>query len=215
MTRLLISDDHATQRRNLVKDLSGANGIAIVADVSTRDDVVGSVERFRPDIVLIDITCPGNRGAEAASEVRGAQSGMPILCLTDSLNRRVLDAALRQSADGFAARFGWLNELVEAIDAVVSGRLFVSPALMRGEAASAAHTNCHDGFLQRLSLREREIIAMIADGETTAGIAHSLGISGSTVYFHRRKIAGKTGLRQTADLTRFAVRAGLTLHQRS
>lgn len=210
MIRLLVADDHPTMRQALVEDITSAGGMEVVADLPTGEGVLCQVPEVCPDVVLMDVSVPGNRGAETVSAMRAANMDTPVLCLADRLDRQMLETTLRSRVDGIAARFGAFDELLEGIGVVASGGSYVSPRLLQDNLEALPISASPDRHLLRhLSHREREIIAMIADGRTAANIAHSLGISGSTVYFHRNNISGKTGLKQTADLTRFAVRTGL------
>lgn len=202
MIRLLIADDKTSMRNALAEKISAIAGIQIVSEMPTGGT--------HPDVILMDLSPPGNQSVEMVAAFREQGIDTPVLCLIGRLDKQVLETALQSRVDGLAARFGPFDEILDGIGIVASGGKFVAPILIQIGAEHAAVEACPDSrALRHLSHREREIITMVAAGETAADIAHRLGISGSTVYFHRRNIAGKIGLRQTADITRFAVRAGL------
>jgi len=208
MIRLLIVSDCPSTGRVLTKSISHDKGFEIVANIGSGNDVQGQAAELQPDVVLVDFSQPGCKGTETVAAMRAAGLATPVLCLIERLDRETLETCLRNRADGLLHKPSSSDELVDALRRMASGDVFVSPALAAGvEGAGRAPKACPD--IRQLSQREREIIAMVAAGETAADIAHRLGISGSTVYFHRRRIAGKIGLRQIADITRFAVRTGL------
>lgn len=208
MIRVLIVNDCPSVRMELMNTVSWADDLQIVASMGSGDDVTNQVSELRPDVVLVDIPLAGNRGAGTVSSMRNAGLNTPVVCRVAQLDRAVLESSLQEQVYGLVHKFGGPEELVEALRLAASGGVFVSPVLT-DDGGGTGRTPQDSPDLQNLSGREREILAMVAAGETAADIAHRLGISGSTVYFHRRRIAGKIGLRQTADITRFAVRAGL------
>jgi len=208
MIRLLIVSDCASTGRVLTKSVSHDEGFEIVANIGSGDDAPSQVAELQPDVVLVDFSQPGCRGTETVTAMRTAGLAIPVLYLIERLDRATLETCLRNRAHGLLHKPSGSDELVHALRRMASGDVFVSPALANGvDGTGQAPEACPD--IRQLSQREREIIAMVAAGETAADIAHRLGISGSTVYFHRRRIAGKIGLRQIADITRFAVRTGL------
>lgn len=210
MIRLLIITDCPSMKLELMNTVSWADDLKIVASMGSGENIPSQVSELRPDVVLVDIPPAGNHGSDTVSSMRNAGLNIPIVCLVDQLNRVILESSLQERVFGLVHKFSGPDELVEALRRTASGGVFVSPALTDDGGRMGADQIPQDSpDLQNLSGREREILAMVAAGETAADIAHRLGISGSTVYFHRRRIAGKIGLRQTADITRFAVRAGL------
>jgi RNA polymerase sigma factor (sigma-70 family) len=163
-------------------------------------------------VVLLDLTMPGISGLEAAAELRRRASGARILVLSMHEQDEYVLAAVRGGADGYILKDASPAELRAAIRTVGAGGEYFSPAVarrltaaVRGEVATESPRD----RLQRLTPREREVLALVATGNTNREIAARLGISPRTVESHRESLMKKLALRTVADLTRFALQAGL------
>lgn len=210
MTKVLIVNDCPSRGMALIETLSLAEDLTIVPGMGSGKDMPSLISKEQPDIVLVDISLNGSQWFDVVSAMREQGQTIPVVCLVERLERILLESCLQERVHGLVHKSIGSGALAKVLRRVASGRVFVSPELTDdGRATGVDKTPQDSPDLQHLSAREREILAMVAAGETAADIAHRLGISGSTVYFHRRRIAGKIGLRQTADITRFAVRAGL------
>lgn len=211
MIRVLIVNDQTTLRKSLIRDIASLGNCDLVANITAENTAPHQAQETRPDLVFVAISSPANRGMETVAILRNAGVTAPIVCVVDRLDPALLENSLRNRVNGLISEFSTLDEVAESINRVASGDVFVSPMLIMGDCGPrvARQSPTENRELQHLTYREQEIVAMVAAGKSAADIADRLGISGSTVYFHRRNIAGKIGLRQTADITRFAVRAGL------
>jgi DNA-binding NarL/FixJ family response regulator len=209
--RVLVVDDHAVVREGLRHVLTAAEGFSVVGEAANATEALVLAETVRPDVVLLDLTMPGMSGLEAAAELRRA-SGARILVLSMHEQDEYVLAAVRGGADGYILKDASPAELRAAIRLVRAGGEYFSPAVarrltaaVRGEVA----TESPRGRLQRLTPREREVLTLVATGHTNREIAAHLGISPRTVESHRESLMKKLSLRTVADLTRFALHAGL------
>jgi len=211
LVRVLVVDDHAVVREGLRHVLTAAEGFRVVGEAANATDALGLAKTVRPEVVLLDLTMPGMSGLEAAAELRRA-SGARILVLSMHEQDEYVLAAVRGGADGYILKDAGPAELRAAIRMVRAGGEYFSPAVarrltaaVRGEAA----TESPGERLQRLTPREREVLTLVASGHTNREIAAHLGISPRTVESHRESLMKKLSLRTVADLTRFALHAGL------
>jgi DNA-binding NarL/FixJ family response regulator len=198
-------------REGLRHVLTAAEGFSVVGEAANATEALVLAETVRPDVVLLDLTMPGMSGLEAAAELRRA-SGARILVLSMHEQDEYVLAAVRGGADGYILKDASPAELRAAIRLVRAGGEYFSPAVarrltaaVRGEVA----TESPRGRLQRLTPREREVLTLVATGHTNREIAAHLGISPRTVESHRESLMKKLSLRTVADLTRFALHAGL------
>jgi DNA-binding NarL/FixJ family response regulator len=212
LVRVLVVDDHAVVREGLRHVLTATEGFSVVGEAANATEALGLAETVRPDVVLLDLTMPGISGLEAAAELRRRASGARILVLSMHEQDEYVLAAVRGGADGYILKDASPAELRAAIRTVGAGGEYFSPAVarrltaaVRGEVATESPRD----RLQRLTPREREVLALVATGNTNREIAARLGISPRTVESHRESLMKKLALRTVADLTRFALQAGL------
>jgi DNA-binding NarL/FixJ family response regulator len=212
LVRVLVVDDHAVVREGLRHVLTASEGFSVVGEAANATEALGLAETVRPDVVLLDLTMPGISGLEAAAELRRRASGARILVLSMHEQDEYVLAAVRGGADGYILKDASPAELRAAIRTVGAGGEYFSPAVarrltaaVRGEVATESPRD----RLQRLTPREREVLALVATGNTNREIAARLGISPRTVESHRESLMKKLALRTVADLTRFALQAGL------
>jgi DNA-binding NarL/FixJ family response regulator len=212
LVRVLVVDDHAVVREGLRHVLTATEGFSVVGEAANATEALGLAETVRPDVVLLDLTMPGISGLEAAAELRRRASGARILVLSMHEQDEYVLAAVRGGADGYILKDASPAELRAAIRTVGAGGEYFSPAVARRLTAAVrgdVATESPRDRLQRLTPREREVLALVATGNTNREIAARLGISPRTVESHRESLMKKLALRTVADLTRFALQAGL------
>jgi DNA-binding NarL/FixJ family response regulator len=212
-TRILIADDHRIMREGL-RALLGAQGdITVVGEAEDGRRAVELATRLRPDIVIMDITMPGLNGIEATRQIIAATPGTKVIALSIHSDRRFVQQMFEAGANGYLLKEGAFEELARAIHAVANGRAFVSPGVagiliedcvrhMTGRAESAGPPP--------LSGREKEVLQLLAEGKTTKEIAVILHVGGKTVESHRRQVMLKLQINSVAELTKYAIREGLT-----
>ncbi|MEM7426259.1 MAG: response regulator transcription factor [Pseudomonadota bacterium] len=209
MIKLVLVDDH-TIVRNLLRDVFSASGeIEVIGDAGNGEEALDLLQTIRPDVIVMDVALPGIDGIETSAQLRARGDETPIICLTMHLSSAILDRALQAGINGYAVKHDGYEILIEGIRTVAGGGRYISPSLSSGGADSGSEQQ----LMQKLSKREREVVSLVASGWTAAEIADHLSISERTVDYHRRNIAEKTGLRRIADITKFAINAGVETNQ--
>jgi DNA-binding NarL/FixJ family response regulator len=204
--RILIADDHAVVRRGLRLVLESEPDLLVVGEAGDGADAVRQAVRDDVDLAVLDISMPGMNGIQAAQELARLRPRLRTLILSMHDNDQYLLEAQRAGASGYVLKSVADHDLISACRAAMRGGGFVHPA---GERASAHPVLDAGGAPAALTDRESQILALIADGHTSREIAEMLVISPRTVERHRENLREKLGLRNGADLTRYAIRAGL------
>jgi DNA-binding NarL/FixJ family response regulator len=202
--RIAIAEDQRLIRELLVAVLGREFDFEVVAEASTGREAITATQSAHPDVLVLDVALPDIDGMEVARAVRKAQAKLPILALSIHEDPYSVREMLRAGADGYVVKSAAVGELVEAIRSVTQGRMYLSPAIARLAIGKAFPDSAG------LTRREREVLALIANGKHSAEIAARLSISAGTVEAHRRNIMTKLGLHSIAELTKYAVREGLS-----
>ncbi|MFJ6868130.1 response regulator [Streptomyces termitum] len=198
-TRVLLAEDQGMMRGALALLLGMEPDIEVVAQVGRGDEIVDRALLARPDVALLDIELPGRSGLDAAAELRDEVPDCRVLILTTFGRPGYLRRAMEAGAAGFLVKDGPVEELAEAIRAVLRGETVIDPAL--AAAALGAGPN-------PLTAREREALAAAVDGATIADIAGRLHLSESTVRNYLSSAIGKTGTRNRMEAARSARQQG-------
>lgn len=206
-SRILLADDHALM-------LDGFSNLlepkyAVVGTVEDGKALVEAAIRLKPDLIILDITMPILNGIDAAREIRKHLPAAKLLFVTMHNSPAYLQAALAAGANGYAVKSSGRSELLEAVETVLSGKRYVTPGL-GGEGLDQSEDPAQAAASLSLSARERQILQLTAEGRSRKEVAFALGISEKTVAFHKKNLTRKLGLRTTAQLTRYALDAGLT-----
>lgn len=208
--RIIVADDHILFRQGVSHMLAASPACEVVAEAGDGPAVIARVQQHLPDIVLLDISMPGMGGMEVIREIKARNPGVRLLVLTMHNNVEYMAEALEAGADGYILKQDAYNDLITAIDTVCRGQSYLSP-LIAGQMTRdfikrlKGRTDKPAGTLTR---RQREVLALVADGKTSRQIADTLCISVRTVENHRAAIMEKIGARTTADLVRFAIGKG-------
>lgn len=202
-----IVEDQRMMRELLAAILARQSDISVVAQVASGAEAIRMVRERAPNAVLLDIGLPDMSGIAVARVLRAAGDAVKLIALSIDSEPRIVNSMLRAGAMGYVLKSAAADEIVEAIRAVADGRVYLSPALAdarRNPAVSA------EPPLSVLGQREQEVLARLAEGKRSADIAAELRISLATVEVHRRNIMSKLGLHNVAQLTKYAIRKGLT-----
>ena len=199
--RILLADDHSIVLEGEVRIL--AEHFEIVAAVSDGPSLVEAALRLKPDLIVLDVSMPLLSGIEAATRIKASIPGVKLLFFTMHPELTYLQAAFETGADGYVLKSAGIKELLGAVQQVLQGQIYVSADL----ASYWGQLRRPDQVAKalRLSLREREVLHLIAEGRSSKEIAGLLGISVKTVSFHRENIKQKLGVRTIAGLTRNAI----------
>lgn len=220
MTRVLLADDHKIVRDGLRAMLEAQPGLQVVGEAQDGREAVRMAAELRPDVAVMDIGMSGLNGIDATRRITTEVPGTRVIALSMHADRRFVSEMLAAGASGYLVKDGAFEELAAAIAAVVHGRVYLSERVagvvvqdyVRRLAPGASEGAVSP--LSKLSLREREVLQLMAEGRSTKEIAAHLGLSVKTVETHRRQIMEKLGIFNLAGLIKFAIREGLsTLEQ--
>ena len=211
--RILVADDHEIVRRGTVSLLEGEPGWEVVGEATDGQDAVEKVRQLKPDIVVLDVGMPALNGLEAARQILREVPDTKILVLTVHESEQVVREVLDAGARGFLLKTDAARDLVAAIDAlrknktfftskvaelVLDGYLKTGPDALRGALSKG-----------RLTPREREVLQLLAKGNTTKEVAALLGLGFKTADTHRTNIMRKLSLRSFSELVLYAVKNGI------
>ncbi len=205
-TSVLLADDHPLTLEGLRAFL--APNVESVGTVTNGRALVEEALRLKPDLIVLDITMPLLNGIDAAVQIKKSLPDVKLVFVTMHANPAYLEAALSAGANGYVLKSAAREELLDAIQQVMAGHIYVTPSLS-SEQWKRFKDPSHAAAALRLSAREREILQLIAEGKANKEIAFVLSISAKTVEFHRENIKRKLGLRSTAELTKCAIEQGL------
>jgi DNA-binding NarL/FixJ family response regulator len=213
--RVVLADDHRIMRDGLRAVLTAA-GVQVVGEAGDGEAAIAEAARSHPDVVVIDIAMPKLSGIEATRELRAKMPGTKVIALSMNSDRRYVMAMLEAGATGYLVKDAAADELLIALDAVGRGETYLSPAIAASvvDHALRARPSPSSGPEKPLSAREREVVQRIAEGKSSKEIATILHIAVPTVDTHRRQIMDKLQLRTIAELTKYAIREGLTSAER-
>jgi len=210
--RIVLADDHVLLRQGVRKIIEAVGDLEVIGEASDGLELLSLLRRVSPQLVLLDISMPHLRGIEAIREIRAVHPGVKILMLTMHKDRTYLVEALRAGADGYLLKEDADQQLFAAIQKIRQGKSYVSPKLSDDMAETWAQTLRGDTGLaphaDPLTLRERQILKLTAEGRSSKEIAEDLCISHRTVEHHRANITSKLRLKGTAELVRYALSKG-------
>ncbi len=218
--KLLLCDDHRMMRDGL-RAILEKEGLEVVGEAANGRDVVTLARELKPDVVVMDISMPELNGIDATRLLLADCPAIKVIGLSMNSDRRYVVAMFAAGAVGYLLKSSASEELIQAVRAVASNLKYVSPSVVgsfvddcvgrAAEAADAASIAAGGRPSARpLSQREREVLQLLAEGRSSKDIAARLDIASTTVETHRRQIMDKLGLRTVAELTKYAVREGLT-----
>jgi DNA-binding NarL/FixJ family response regulator len=207
MITIVLAEDHQMVRHGLMRLLEDEDELSLVGEAGDGLHAVELVEKLKPKILLLDLMLPRLHGLEVIRRLRG-QTGTKIVVVSMYADEPYVIESLKSGASGYVLKDSPPSELIEAIRTVAKGNLFISPGL-RGCALSASLRTMSGGPLHdsdNLTNRERLVLQMAAEGNSSSVIARKLFLSPRTVESHRGSLMKKLGLRTQTDLVRYAIR---------
>lgn len=212
---VLLIDDHRIMREGLRLILDQSADIQVVGEAETGRQALEMAERLKPDVVVMDIGMPDLNGIEATRRIRALQPRTRVLGLSTYTDRQYVLGMLEAGATGYLPKSAAADELIRAICAVSRGEVYLGPDLAKGVVERYVQRLSHvEPPTVALGAREREILQLIAEGHTSREIGQQLHIASKTVEVHRQNIMNKLGLHSIAELTKYAIRMGLTQLER-
>jgi DNA-binding NarL/FixJ family response regulator len=208
--RVLVADDHMVVRSGIRHVLESEAGFEVVGEASSGAEALSLAAELHPDVVVLDISMPDESGLQVAARLRAGSDGPRILILSMHDNAEYVLESVRAGAHGYLLKDTAATELRSAIRAICQGESYFSPPVAsRLSAAVRGEREGQSAVLDQLTTREREVLQGIAQGRTNKEIATELGISHRTVETHRESLMNKLEIRTVAELTRFALGAGI------
>jgi DNA-binding NarL/FixJ family response regulator len=213
--KILLADDHQIVREGLKSLLQQHDDMEVVAEASDGRSAVQLAQELRPDVVVMDVGMPGLNGIEATRQITNREPDARVVALSMHSDRRFMGEMLKAGAKGYLLKDGAFEELATAIRSVIANKVYLSPRIAdvvvddyvrRTPGQAAGDTSA----FAKLTPREREVLQLMAEGRATKEIAMDLKVSIKTVETHRRQIMEKLQIHSVAELTKYAIREGLT-----
>ena len=207
--RIMLVDDHKMFREALRGMLERQRGLEVVAEAGDGLEVVRLAQETSPNVVCMDIGLPGINGVEATRRLLTACPAVKVIALSAHTEQRYVVDIMNAGATGYVIKANAGEELLRAISTVGSNRTYLCPDVAGAMTGALLAEEPLTPLADQLGARERQVLQMVAEGFTSVQIADRLHIAQSTVDVHRRNIMRKLDLHSVADLTRYALRAGL------
>lgn len=207
MIRIAIVDDHAMVRAGLRQFFADQTDFEVVAEAGNGRDALDIVRRGGVDVVVLDISMPGQSGVDALAAIRAREPDLPVLILSGFAETQYATTLLRQGASGYLNKDCDPEEIVKAIRTVARGRKYITAGVAEqlAEGLGGGDKPAHE----TLSERELQVFLRLAQGETIGHMAQSLSLSVKTVSTYRTRVMEKMGLASNSDLTYYALKHGL------
>ena len=210
--KIILADDHKIMREGLRSLLEKESDIEIIGETEDGQTTVQQVQKLSPDVVIMDISMPNLDGIESTRQIIASSPGVKVLALSMHSNKGFIAEMLRAGASGYLSKTSASDELVNAIRIVTSDQTYLSP----GIAGTVT-----DDYVRHLSAtgsssysiltkREREVLQILAEGKSSKQVALLLNVSWKTIENHRRNIMDKLDAHNIVDLTKYAIREGLS-----
>ena len=211
--RILIADDHRIMREGLRTLIAREPGMIVVGEANNGKDTVTLCRTTACDAVIMDVAMPDLNGIEATRKIVRENPKAKVVALSAHSERHFVSEMLKAGAVGYVLKQAACEELVRAINEVVDGKIYLSPAVTQGVVDSYVRGPVRSSerpAFATLTDREREVLQLTAEGQSTKETAGVMSVSVKTVETHRRNIMEKLNLRGVAELTKYAIREGVT-----
>jgi len=208
--RVLIVDDHAVVRNGLKFFFMASDEFELVGEAADGEQAVQVCAQAQPDVVLMDLLMPGTGGIEATRAIRRCCPQVQVIALTSFKEKEYVEGALKAGASGYLLKDCAFEELSQAIRLAMANRIYLSPGVADVVVKDYVSPAPSQSVFSLLTTREREVLQLLSEGKRTSQIAELLHISIKTVETHRQQIMHKLGMRSVAELTKYAIREGLT-----
>jgi len=214
--RILLADDHKIVCDGLRTLLETETGMEVIGEAANGRAAVEMAARLKPDVVIMDVAMPDLNGVEATRQITSARANTKVIALSMHSDKRFVAEMFRAGASGYLLKDAAFEELSSAIRAVLDKRTYVSPSIA-GALVEDYVTRLPEGEGEgaaALTAKEREVLQLLAEGYSTKKIARRLKVSVKTIETHRQHIMTKLDLHSVAELTKYAIREGLTSLER-
>jgi DNA-binding NarL/FixJ family response regulator len=211
-TKILLVDDHKILRDGICSLLKGYDDIEVIGEAPDGKTALQMVNELLPDLVIMDISMPDMNGIDATRRILNEHPDVKVIALSMHHDKQFVSEIFRAGASGYLIKDSAFDELDHAIRIVMNGKTYINPqiASLVVESLISQSSMSPSQSFSLLTEREREVLQLIAEGRSTKQIAYDLHVSSKTVESHRRQVMGKLNVRSVAELTKFAIREGLT-----
>jgi DNA-binding NarL/FixJ family response regulator len=212
MYKIILAEDHVLVREGIKKIIEAFPGLQVVGEVGDGPELMNLLKRLPVDMVILDISMPSLPGIEATREIKQTYPTVKVLILTMHKKKEYLHNAMTAGVDGYLLKEDAPKELLNAVEKIRQGTIYVSP-LLASDIADLYVQGQRQGEVavaEPLTPREVEIIKMIAEGKSSKEIAEILFLSFRTIQNHRAKIMRKLNLKKNTDLVKYAIHKGYT-----
>ena len=208
--KIVLADDHVLIRQGLKKLIEENRHLEVVGEAGDGLELLDLLEHTVPDLIILDISMPHLRGIEVINEVKRLYPKVKILMITMHKSEQYFLCAMSAGADGYLLKEDSDSELINAIDVVIHGEIYISPHLAEEFSDEVIRNYREKGIFpcETLTNREIEVLRLVAEGLTSKEIAEMLSISIRTVEHHRANLLKKLNLKNTADLIKHAIQNG-------
>ena len=207
--RVILADDHTLVRAGIRRILESRAGCVVVGEAADGFEAIDALRQIDADVLVLDLKMDGRDGIEVLKVAKVERPDLKVIVLTMHAGREYVVRAMEEGADGYLLKDSAVQDLAAAIDAVMAGRTYFSPAIQQQMAAILKGRSPDTPDLRALTDREREVLILLARGLSTKEIATTLDIGTRTVETHRANVMRKLGVRSVALLTQVAIREGI------
>jgi DNA-binding NarL/FixJ family response regulator len=207
--KILVADDHPVVRRGLQACLAREGRLKIVGEAADGDEALRKTHELAPDVVLMDVNMPRMDGLAVTEVLRKEAPEVKVLVLSMHNNQEFIFRIIQAGAHGYVSKEAPPEELLRAIESVFAGEPFFTPEIAKAALNQLVTSGGKKEPFTQLTTREREVLALIAEGQSNKEIANRLGIGVRTIETHRERIMRRLGIHSVAGLTKFAIANGL------
>jgi len=207
--RVLVADDHPVVRKGLQSCLSRVDRLRLVGEAADGDEALQKALELMPDVVLLDISMPRRNGLAVTQVLRKQAPKIKVLILSVHNNKEYIFRIIQAGAHGYVSKEASPEELLHAIECVYAGETFFSPEIAQAALSQLVTNGGKAEPFSQLTSREREVLILIAEGQSNKEIASRLGIGVRTIETHRERIMRRLDIHSVAGLTKFAIANGL------
>ena len=207
--RILVADDHPVVRKGLQSCLARQERIKVVGEAADGEEALQKALELSPDVVLLDISMPRKDGLAVTGALRKAAPQIKVLILSVHSNKEYLFRIIQAGAHGYVSKEASPDQLMHAIESVNNGEAFFSPEVAQAALSQLVNNGGKKDPFAQLTGREKEVLVLIAQGQSNKEIANHLGIGVRTIETHRERIMRRLDIHSVAGLTKFAIANGL------
>ncbi len=214
MIKIILADDHKILREGICSLVKGFPDMEVIGEAADGRAALKLVEDLSPDIVIMDISMPDLNGIDATRRITAEHPKVKVIALSMHYDKQFVSEIFKAGASGYLLKDCAFDELEHAIRVVIENKTYINPQIASLVVESLVNqssiVNTGTQSFSLLTEREREVLQMIAEGNSTKQIASQLSVSTKTIESHRRQVMGKLNIRNIAELTKFAIREGIT-----